>query len=230
MGILDSAFVVGSDLEAIEMWRLGSVLVVLLLGAGCATAASPRPVVTPAAEAAPPAVQPVAEPVQPSGPGEITVNVVVDGQPVTGTVRLLTASGGRVGEGPAGRSFEVEPGVYRAYGSVSDRSLLADTTERRAADRVTVAAGQSVSSNIEFTTSRVRLTVVRGNRPVRGWRVELRPAGSDQTVLEVTPSSDYLAVTAGNYSAIVYMGRTRIEVGGLVFPPGSRIQLPIRIQ
>jgi len=227
--------VVPSQQEDSEMREIRGALVAALILIGCGASSSAMPdqsglSTSETSSAGPTEIS--AEPVspEPQGPSRVMIQVMVDGQPAAGEVRLLTVSGGLVGEGLAGTSFEVEPGQYRAYGRVSDRSVLADTTERRAADRVTVSPGQELSSNIEFTTSRVRLTVVRGGRAVRAWRVELRPTGSDETVLEVTPSTDYIAVTAGSYSALVHMGRTQIEVSGLVFPPGARIQLPIRVQ
>ena len=90
--------------------------------------------------------------------------------------------------------------------------------------------GQLVQSDIEFGRAWVRLRVTRGSRALRRWRVELRPSGSQETVLEITPSEDYLPITAGRYSAVVHMGNTQISVDGLIFMPGARQQVPIRIQ
>ena len=194
-------------------------------GAPAAVAPAPAPAANPAVAVSAPAPDP-----EPSGPGRIQVGIVVDGEMVGGTVRLVSASGARVAEGPAGSSFEVEPGQYRAYAQITDASVLADTPERRGRDRITVGAGQTVQSDVEIGRALVRLTVTRGGRAVRRWRVELRPSGSQETVLEVQPSEEYLPITAGRYSAIVHSGGAEIPVDGLIFMPGARQQLPIRIQ
>jgi len=174
-------------------------------------------------------VQPEPEP-EPTGPARIQVGIVVDGESVEGTVRLVSTSGARVAEGPAGSTFEVEPGQYRAHAQVTDASVLADTPDRRGRDRIVVAAGQTVQSDIVLGRAMVRLTVTRRGRAMRGWRVELRPSGTQETVLEVRPSEEYLPITAGRYSAIVHTGGAEIPVDGLIFMPGARQQVPIRIQ
>ena len=191
---------------------------------------APAPVAPPPPSAPPPPVaQPEPEP-EPAGPARIQVGIVVDGEAVEGTVRLVSSSGARVAEGPAGSTFEVEPGQYRAYGHITDASILADTPDRRGRDRITVSAGQTVQSDVVLGRAMVRLTVTRGGRSLRRWRVELRPSGTAETVLEVRPSEEFLPITAGRYSAIVHSGGAQIPVDGLIFMPGARQQVPIRIQ
>lgn len=166
---------------------------------------------------------------EPTGPGSLTVINQVDGAETSGTVQVLDASGEVVAEGESGQTFQVPPGRYTLVGTISDATVLRDTPTREGEDRVTVNPGGTARGVIEHHRARVRIRVLRNDRPVARWRLVLQRRGSDATI-ELTPSEEFIPLTAGRYNGVVHVGNTRIEVADIVLQGGAQRDLPIRVQ
>ncbi len=214
--------------------RWGSLSLVLMLACGGGDA---EPVeesttgseTTTTVEADPtPEPEPEPEP-EPTGPGSLTVINEIDGEQSTGTVQVLNEAGDVVAEGQSGETFQVPAGRYTLMGSITDASVLMDTPTREGEYSVTVDPGGEARGVIEHHRARVRIRVLRNNRPVARWRLELTRRNSDATI-ELTPSEEYVPITAGRYNGVVHIGSTRIEVSDIALQGGAQRDLPIRVQ
>jgi len=162
-----------------------------------------------------------------TGPAQLTVTVKVGFTAAELPVRVLNADGDEVANGTAGRAFTLPSGVYTVVVAVTDASVLADTPEKQ--EEVALAPGEDGSIEIQFARAQVRLHVRRNNRELRRARVELRHAGSDETVVDFRTSNDYLPISAGRYTAIVHAANQEITVNDMIFMEGSSRDMPIDI-
>lgn len=172
--------------------------------------------------------EPIDEP-EPTGPGSLTVINEIDGQESTGTVQVLDEAGEVVAEGESGQTFQLPAGRYSLVGSITDASVLMDTPTREGEDMVTVEPGGQTRGVIEHHRARVRIRVMRNNRPVARWRLEMQRRGSDETIT-LNPSEEYVPLSAGRYNGTVHIGDTQIEVNDVVLQGGAQRDLPIRVQ
>lgn len=164
---------------------------------------------------------------EPTGPAHLTVTVKVGFQAMELPVRILGEDGDEVASGTAGQPFTLPAGDYTVAVAVTDAHLLADRPERQEA--VSLAPGEDGAVEIEFPRAQVRLHVRRNGRELRGARVELRHAGSDETVVDFRTGNDYLPISAGRYTAVVHAARQEITVNDMIFMEGSSRDMPIDI-
>jgi hypothetical protein len=213
-----------------------ALAVTLALGCGGEQSDEPRPEptsggedVAAAPEMAPPMEEePMEEPApEPVGPAHLTVTVKVGFDETELPVRILDADGEEVATGTAGAAFTLPAGDYRVAVAVTDAALLADTPEKQEA--VSLAPAEQRALQIQCPRAQVRLRVRRHGRELRRARVELRHAGSDETVVDYRTSNDYLPISAGRYTAIVHAANQEITVNDMIFMEGSSRDMPIDI-
>ena len=164
-----------------------------------------------------------------TGPARLTVGISVEGESAPGKVKVLSASGDVIKEGPAGRTYTLPPGTYTLVAEVTDASVLVDKPSRTG-EAFDLEAGDERTENVEMGRSKVRLKVMKGNRHVRNTRVELMRQGSEEVVLDFKPGNQHISISPGRYDAVVHMGNTRVEVDGIVFMGGATQDIPIRVQ
>jgi len=182
-------------------------------------------------EMAPPMDEGVPEPEpepEPEGPAQLSVTVKVGFDETPLPVRVLNADGDEVAaSGSAEAAFTLPAGDYTVVVAVTDAQMLADTPEKR--ESVSLAPAEERNLLVEFPRARVRLRVRRNHRELRRARVELRRAGSDETVVDYRTSNDYLPISAGRYTAIVHAANQEITVNDMIFMEGSSRDMPIDI-
>ena len=170
--------------------------------------------------------EPEPEP-EPTGPAHLTVTVKVGTDEVALPVRVLNADGEEVAQGDAGQPFTLPAGDYTVAVAVTDAHVLADTPEQQ--EEVSLAPAEQRDMTMRFLRARVRLHVRRNGRELRRARVELRRAGSDETVADFRTGNDYVPVTAGRYNLLVHAARQEITVNDVIFTEGSSRDMPIDI-
>ena len=211
-------------------WGSVSIALLLACGGGDTTSEETTTGDEQATYEEPIAEEPIEEPApEPTGPGSLTVINEIDGAESTGTVQVLDGAGEVVAEGQSGETFQLPAGTYTLVGSITDASILMDTPTREGEYSVTLEAGGEARGVIEHHRARVKIRVLRRNRPVNRWRLVLTRRGSDQQI-ELTPSEEYIPITAGRYNGIVHIGNTQIEVTDVVLQGGAQRDLPIRVQ
>ncbi|MCZ7687137.1 MAG: hypothetical protein M5U28_53715 [Sandaracinaceae bacterium] len=175
--------------------------------------------------------QPEATPEEPAatGPGRLRVVNRVGGEDASGSVRVLDASGETVAEGASGDTFTVEAGSYRVVGEITDPSVLIDTPTRESDGMITVVAGQEQTVTVDHPVSRVRLRVSRAGRPVARWTMEVRRQGEEGEAIRLQSGNDYTPITPGRYDGTLQFGSNRIEVTGIIFQGGARMDVPVNV-
>lgn len=164
-----------------------------------------------------------------TGPGRLRVINRVGGQDSTGSVRVLDAAGETVAEGASGDTFDLEAGSYRVVGEITDAAVLIDTPTREADGMVTVVAAQEQTIGIDHPVSNVRLRVTRAGRPVARWRMEVRRQGGEGEAIELRSSNDHIPITPGRYDATLHFGNAQIQVTGIIFQGGARMDVPVNV-
>jgi len=164
---------------------------------------------------------------EPTGPAHLTVTVKVGFDAATLPVRVLGGDGNEVATTTAGQALTLPAGDYTVVVAVTDAHMLADTPEQQ--ESISLAPGEERNLQIQFARARVRLLVRRNNRELRGARVELRHAGSDETVADFRTGNDYVPISAGRYTAIVHAANQEITVNDMIFMEGSSRDMPIDI-
>lgn len=164
-----------------------------------------------------------------TGPGRLRVVNRVGGEDASGSVRVLDASGDTVAEGASGDTFTVEAGSYQVVGEVTDPSVLIDTPVRQSDGMITVLAGQEQTVTVDHPVSRVRLRVSRAGRPVARWTMEVRRQGGEGEPIQLRAGNDYIPITPGRYDGTLQFGTNRIEVTGIIFQGGARMDVPVNV-
>ncbi|HEY8429752.1 MAG TPA: hypothetical protein VIL20_15315 [Sandaracinaceae bacterium] len=177
------------------------------------------------------APEPEAEP-EPAatGPGRLRIVNRVGGEEVGGAVRVLDEAGETVAEGASGDTFTLDAGSYRVVGEITDPDVLIDTPTREADGMVTVLAGQEHTVTIDHPVSRVRLRVSRGGRPIARWRMEVRRQGGDGEAIQLQSGNQYIPITPGRYDGTLRFGNSQIEVNGIIFQGGARMDVPVNVE
>ncbi|MBX3269338.1 MAG: hypothetical protein KF729_03705 [Sandaracinaceae bacterium] len=215
---------------------LGAIVAV---GCGGGGAASPEPEDEPAPIAdtgggedadVEPEPEPEPEPPRATGPGQLTVTNSVGNQPGGGTVQVIGPGGAVVAEGRSGQTFTVDAGTYRLRGAITEASVLVDTPTLELDGEVTVPAGQTVTSTINFPVAHILLRVRRAGRDVAAWTLEIAREGrGGSNRVRLTPSTEHVPITPGRYSGTLRQGGQQIEVSGLIFQGGARMTVPVDV-
>ncbi len=176
------------------------------------------------ADAEPEEAEPVA-----TGPGRLRVVNRVGGEDSSGSVRVLDEGGETVAEGASGDTFTLEAGSYRVVGEITDPDVLIDTPTREADGMITVMAGQEQTVTVDHPVSRVRLRVTRGGRPVARWRMQVRRQDGQGEPIELRSGEQHIPITPGRYDATLHFGNSQIEVTGIIFQGGARMDVPVNV-
>ncbi|MFW6051173.1 MAG: hypothetical protein ACODAU_08360 [Myxococcota bacterium] len=170
-----------------------------------------------------------AEEAEPDGEGQLTVQILVDGEQTPGRVQVQDQEGEVVSEGASGDTFTVPTGHYVLVGHVEDASILVDTPTKESGP-IAIGADEERTEEIEIGRAKVRLKIYKGQRRIRNARVELRQEGGEEVVHEYKPGNDHIRISPGRYDAVVHLPKdTQVDVDGLIFMPGATQDIPIRI-
>ncbi|MEM9861976.1 MAG: hypothetical protein AAF938_10195 [Myxococcota bacterium] len=213
--------------------RFGGLVAILL---GCGGSEAPAEVTTTGdEETAPPmtAEAPVEEEVweepepepEPVRTGQLMVTIRMGGEDQPGTVEVQDADGETVAQSTSGETMTLPVGSYQVIATMEE-SLLPGHGSLE--DSVTVRDGRMTDKRMTYEVARVRITVRRRGRPVSRWSLSLTREGGD-TELTLEPSETHTIVAPGRYSGVLTAGGQRVEVTGLIFQPGTTMDVPVTV-
>ncbi|MEM6955636.1 MAG: hypothetical protein AAF411_00615 [Myxococcota bacterium] len=166
--------------------------------------------------------EPEPEPVR---TGQLMVTIRMGGEDQPGTVEVHDEDGETVAQSTSGETMTLPVGSYRVIATMEE-SLLPGHGSLD--DSVTVRDGRMTDKRMTYEVARVRIMVRRRGRPVSRWSLSLTREGGD-TELTLEPSETHTIVAPGRYSGVLTAGGQRIEVTGLIFQPGTTMDVPVSV-